>query len=487
MRKERSRSRSRDRHKSRRQSSHERDHKRHRSDSYADKKDRRDEPSHYEKHDRRGSPDGGRTASVPQQADPEAEKKRLRLEKLAAWKANKTSSTVIPGAPSVQPVTNSAANVSAATLTSDASAAASRSDLPSSKPVWTPWDDPAFANVSAPVHPPAPPGAAPGAATATEVPGYMAMPAVPKSVVRRRAEFEMEQAKEQYKKQLGADDEEDDALDAFMATEIMPEVSAKQQAEKERLEAERNRKIALLAEGKKLPKEPAVAGDSDSEEETPDEEFEIPAHKVKLMIGAGGEKIKLIQRRTKARIQVKKDAKELTQAFGTTPKFAIPVRGVQKTEDGDVKMVTVMLFGDKEQRRKAREMIAEAIDNKEQKAKQRHQQAERKREAKARDRQMYHLRHTRDYEALGVAIGTDKAGIKKAYRGLAKVWHPDKHPDNQEEAKAKFQEIARAFEALMTTDEDAQILSLAGNNAADKRAAQKQAAAAGVRMRPEGM
>jgi hypothetical protein len=49
---------------------------------------------------------------------------------------------------------------------------------------------------------------------------------------------------------------------------------------------------------------------------------------------------------------VKKDAKELTQAFGTTPKFAIPVRGVQKTEDGDVKMVTVMLFGDKEQRRK---------------------------------------------------------------------------------------------------------------------------------------
>jgi polyribonucleotide nucleotidyltransferase len=60
-----------------------------------------------------------------------------------------------------------------------------------------------------------------------------------------------------------------------------------------------------LQEGKKLPKEPAVAGDSDSEEETPDEEFEIPAHKVKLMIGAGGEKIKLIQRRTKARIQVR--------------------------------------------------------------------------------------------------------------------------------------------------------------------------------------
>lgn len=32
-----------------------------------------------------------------------------------------------------------------------------------------------------------------------------------------------------------------------MATEIMPEVAAKQEAERVRLEAERNRKVALLA------------------------------------------------------------------------------------------------------------------------------------------------------------------------------------------------------------------------------------------------
>lgn len=24
---------------------------------------------------------------------------------------------------------------------------------------------------------------------------------------------------------------------------------------------------------------------------------------------------------------------------------------------------------------------------------------------------------------------------------MAKIWHPDKHPDNQEEAKAKFQKV----------------------------------------------
>lgn len=58
----------------------------------------------------------------------------------------------------------------------------------------------------------------------------------------------------------------------------------------------------IMQEGKPLPKEKIVA-DSDSDEETPDEEFEIPAHKVKLMIGAGGEKIKFIQRKTKCRIQ----------------------------------------------------------------------------------------------------------------------------------------------------------------------------------------
>ena len=43
---------------------------------------------------------------------------------------------------------------------------------------------------------------------------------------------------------------------------------------------------------------------------------------------------------------------------------------------------------------------------------------------------------------------------------IPQKWHPDKHPDNQEEAKAKFQEIQRAYESLMTTDEDARIEAL---------------------------
>jgi hypothetical protein len=61
-------------------------------------------------------------------------------------------------------------------------------------------------------------------------------------------------------------------------------------------------------------------------------------------------------------------------------------------------------------------MIEEAIENKEQKLKQRHKEYEKKRDTKARDRQMYHLRHTRDYEALELPIGASKADVKKAYR-----------------------------------------------------------------------
>jgi hypothetical protein len=60
-----------------------------------------------------------------------------------------------------------------------------------------------------------------------------------------------------------------------------------------------------------------------------------------------------------------------------------------------------------------------------------------------------------------------QADVKKAFRLLAKKWHPDKHPENQEEAKTKFQAIQKAFESLMSTDEDARIeaLTAAANEA----------------------
>ncbi|XP_051565123.1 dnaJ homolog subfamily B member 2 isoform X2 [Myxocyprinus asiaticus] len=52
------------------------------------------------------------------------------------------------------------------------------------------------------------------------------------------------------------------------------------------------------------------------------------------------------------------------------------------------------------------------------------------------------------YDVLGVSRNASPDDIKKAYRKLALRWHPDKNPDNKEEAERKFKEIAEAYEVL---------------------------------------
>lgn len=61
--------------------------------------------------------------------------------------------------------------------------------------------------------------------------------------------------------------------------------------------------LAWPQEGK-IPKLEAILAESESEEE-PDAVIELPANKIKLMVGAGGERIKLIQRKSKCRIQAR--------------------------------------------------------------------------------------------------------------------------------------------------------------------------------------
>ncbi|KAG8443580.1 hypothetical protein GDO86_012112 [Hymenochirus boettgeri] len=52
------------------------------------------------------------------------------------------------------------------------------------------------------------------------------------------------------------------------------------------------------------------------------------------------------------------------------------------------------------------------------------------------------------YDILGVARNSSSEDIKKAYRKLALKWHPDKNPDNKEEAERRFKEVAEAYEVL---------------------------------------
>ena len=52
------------------------------------------------------------------------------------------------------------------------------------------------------------------------------------------------------------------------------------------------------------------------------------------------------------------------------------------------------------------------------------------------------------YKLLGVDRKATKQQIKAAFRRLAKLFHPDKNPQNREEAERKFREILIAYQTL---------------------------------------
>ena len=186
------------------------------------------------------------------------------------------------------------------------------------------------------------------------------------------------------------------------------------QVRKRELE-EKKKVYESLQKGKPVVAAAGCLDEEEDEEAEPDLEIEVPKHKVKLIIGAGGENIKQIQRRTKTRIQVrssivhalptsttrpgssstlqvppwqvvqlrklscggvqvKKEAKELERQFGSGAQIRLPgkiaalVRDINGT---DVEMATIMIFGEPHKCEQARAMLLEAVDNRDQKQKQR--------------------------------------------------------------------------------------------------------------------
>ncbi|MBQ8612686.1 MAG: DnaJ domain-containing protein, partial [Ruminiclostridium sp.] len=51
------------------------------------------------------------------------------------------------------------------------------------------------------------------------------------------------------------------------------------------------------------------------------------------------------------------------------------------------------------------------------------------------------------YEVLGISKGASDDEIKRAYRKMAKQYHPDLHPDDPEAAE-KFKEVNEANDVL---------------------------------------
>ncbi len=60
-----------------------------------------------------------------------------------------------------------------------------------------------------------------------------------------------------------------------------------------------------------------------------------------------------------------------------------------------------------------------------------------------------------DFRALGLEPGASPAEVKRAYRGLVKKWHPDRHHTENYEARAlaeeKFREIDQAYRRISKT------------------------------------
>lgn len=56
--------------------------------------------------------------------------------------------------------------------------------------------------------------------------------------------------------------------------------------------------------------------------------------------------------------------------------------------------------------------------------------------------------YTDPYEVLGLSRDADKAAIKSAYLKLAKLYHPDRNPGN-DEAKRKFETVHNAYRQVL--------------------------------------
>ena len=76
------------------------------------------------------------------------------------------------------------------------------------------------------------------------------------------------------------------------------------------------------------------------------------------------------------------------------------------------------------------------------------------------------------YEILGVGRDATKEDIKRAYRKLAKKWHPDMNPDKREEAEERFKEISEAY-AVLSDDEKRNLYDRYGHAGIDGRYSQE--------------
>ena len=84
------------------------------------------------------------------------------------------------------------------------------------------------------------------------------------------------------------------------------------------------------------------------------------------------------------------------------------------------------------------------------------------------------------YQILGVDPDASESQIKAAYRRAALRWHPDRNPDNKEEAEEQFKRVAQALRTIshdrkeVSVDEIFRYAEHLGEQQRAKRVAQRQ-------------
>jgi hypothetical protein len=82
----------------------------------------------------------------------------------------------------------------------------------------------------------------------------------------------------------------------------------------------------------------------------------------------------------------------------------------------------VELYGSADACATAKRMIHELFDKAAEAKRDQHAaQRDKERDRKAENKRLYHLRHARDYELLGVPMGTKKDDLKKAFKKARKA------------------------------------------------------------------